>query len=130
MASAPQFVNTPRIASANTATANTAIDGTGTITEIIAGATGGTRVIEIVARAGATTVAGLVHLFITTNSGTTWRLFDSFAVTAATPSTTVQAYRLSRSYTNLLLADATHRIGFTTTIAQSMNVWALGGNLV
>lgn len=130
MASAPQFINTPRIAIVNFGTANTAIDGTGTITEVIAGASGGTRVLEIVVIGAASTVAGRVHLFLTTNSGTNWRIYDSINITAATPSATVSPFRSSRLYANLLLADSTHRIGFTTTIAQSMNVHAFGGNLV
>jgi hypothetical protein len=130
MASVPQFVNTPRIASVNFGTANTAIDGSGTITEVIAGAAGGTRVLEIIVNAAASTAAGRVHLFLTVNSGTNWRIFDSVIITAANVSATVSPYRLSRSYSNLLLADSTHRIGFTTTISQSINVIALGGNLV
>ena len=130
MASAPQFINTPRIATAPFGTANTAIDGTGTITEVIAGATGGTRVLEIVVIAAASTATARVHLFITTNSGTTWRIFDSFNVNAATPSATVSPFRISRLYANLLLVDSTQRIGFTTTVTQNMNVIAFGGNLV
>lgn len=130
MASTPQFINTARIAMANTATANTAIDGTGTITEVIQGVTGGTRVLELVVKLAATSSAGLVNLFLTTDSGTTWRHFDSIAVSAATVSTTVASNRTSRTYTNLLLASSSHRVGFTTTIAQSTNVIALGGDLV
>ena len=64
MASAPQFINTPRIATATFGTANTAIDGTGTITEVIAGATGGTRVLEIVVIAAALIPLGLTYLIL------------------------------------------------------------------
>ena len=129
MATSPQFINTPRIAMANTATANTAIDGTGTITEVIQGATGGTRVLEVVVKLAATSAAAQVNLFLTTDSGTTWRVFDSVTVSAATVSTTVASNRTSRTYANLLLASSAHRVGFTTTIAQSTNVFALGGDL-
>ena len=129
MATTPQFINTPRIAHANTETANTAIDGTGTITEVIQGATGGTRVLELVVKLAATSAAAQVNLFLTTDSGTTWRVFDSITVSAATVSTTVASNRTSRTYANLLLASSAHRVGFTTTIAQSTNVFALGGDL-
>ena len=129
MATTPQFISTPRIAHANTATANTAIDGTGTITEVIQGATGGTRVLELVVKLAATSAAAQVNLFLTTDSGTTWRVFDSITVSAATVSTTVASNRTSRTYANLLLASSAHRVGFTTTIAQSTNVFALGGDL-
>lgn len=129
MATSPQFINTPRIETANTATANTAIDGTGTITEVIQGATGGTRVLELVVKLAATSAAAQVNLFLTKDSGTTWRVFDSVTVSAATVSTTVASNRTSRTYANLLLASSAHRVGFTTTIAQSTNVIALGGDL-
>ena len=129
MATSPQFIYTPRIAMANTATANTAIDGTGTITEVISGATGGTRVLEVVVKLAATSAAAQVNMFLTTDSGTTWRVFDSVTVSAATVSTTVASNRTSRTYANLLLASSAHRVGFTTTIAQSTNVFALGGDL-
>lgn len=129
MATNPQFISTPRIAHANTATANTAIDGTGTITEVIQGATGGTRVLELVVKLAATSAAAQVNLFLTTDSGTTWRHFDSVTVSAATVSTTVASNRTSRTYANLLLASSAHRVGFTTTISQSTNVFALGGDL-
>lgn len=130
MATNPQFINTPRIAMANTASANTNIDGTGTITEVIQGATGGTRVLELVVKLAASSAAAQVNIFLTTDSGTTWRHFDSVTVTAATVSTTVASNRTSRTYSNLLLASSAHRVGFTTTIAQSTNVFTLGGDLV
>lgn len=130
MASNPQFINTPRIAIANTASANTAIDGTGTITTVISGAAGGTRVLEIDVKLAATSAAAQINLFLSIDSGTTWYVFDSITVAAATVSTTTASNRTSRTYANLLLASSAHRVGFTTTIAQSTNVFALGGDLV
>jgi len=130
MAVNPQFINTPRIEQANVASANTAIDGTGTITPLISGASGGTRVLEIVVKQAATSAAAVINLFLTTDGGTTWRCFDSIGVVATTPSTTVASARTSRLYSNLLLASSSHRVGFTTTIAQSTNVIAFGGDLV
>jgi hypothetical protein len=130
MASTPQFIDTPRIATVNVATANTAIDGTGTVTELIQGVAGGTRVLEITVKAAATSAAALVNVFLTTDSGTTWRVFDTFTITAVTVSTTLGSFRLSRAYSNLLLEGTAHRIGVTVTVSQSTNVIALGGDLV
>lgn len=129
MASTPAFIKTPRIATVNVATANTNIDGTGTITELIAGATGGTRVLEITAKGAATTAAANINIFLTTNSGTTYRLFDTIAVTAVTTGNTTPTFRGRTTYTNLVLASSSDRIGITTTISQSTNVIALGGDL-
>lgn len=129
MATAPVFIGTPRIDSANVATANTAKDGTGTITTLTTGATNGTRILEIVVKSQVTTAAGNVCIFLSTDSGTTWRLFDEFLQGVVTSSATTSSYRASRNYTNLLLKDGTHRLGVTTTISQSINVLAFGGDL-
>ena len=129
MASTPEFVKTPRIATVNVSSANTAIDGTGTITELIAGAAGGTRVLEIVAKAAATSAAANINIFLTTDGGTTYRLYDTISVTAVTTGDTTPTSRVRTTYPNLVLASSSHRVGITTTIAQSTNVIALGGDL-
>jgi hypothetical protein len=129
MAQAPAFISTPRLASASVSTANTAIDGSGTITSLITGVAAGTRILEINTQCTATSAAALVNLFISLDSGTTWRLFDQIAVSAATSSTTVKANRNASSYSNLILPSASAQIGFTTTITQATQVFALGGDL-
>ena len=128
MASTPEFVKTPRIQTVNVSSANTAIDGTGTITELIAGAVGGTRVLEIAVKCAATSAAANVNIFLTTD-GSTYRLFDTISVAAVTTGNTTPTNRVRATYPNLVLASASHRVGITTTIAQSTNVIALGGDL-
>lgn len=129
MAANPSFIGTPRYEHVNVATANTAIDGTGTITTLITGASTGTRVLEINTQCAATSAAALVNLFITTNGGTTWRLFDQITITAATVGNTVKANRNLATYANLVLPNTSTSIGVTTTISQSTNVIAMGGDL-
>jgi len=129
MATAPAFVSTPRLTVASVSTANTAIDGTGTITSLITGVAAGTRVLEIDAQCSATSAAALVNLFISTDSGSTWTLFDQIAITAATSSTTVKANRNTATYQNLILAGTAYVIGCTTTITQATRVYALAGDL-
>jgi hypothetical protein len=128
MATTPAFIGTPRLAVASLSAANTALDGTGTITSLITGAATGTRVLEINTQCSATSAAALVNIFVSSDSGSTWTLFDQITVTAATSSNTVKANRQFATYTNLILPDATYRIGVTTTIAQATRVWALGGD--
>jgi hypothetical protein len=128
MATNPAFIGTPRLSVASLSAANTAIDGTGTITALIAGAATGTRVLEINMQCSATAAAALVNIFVSTDSGSTWTLFDQIAVTAATVSNTVKGNRNIATYTNLILPDATYRLGVTTTIAQATRVYALGGD--
>jgi hypothetical protein len=129
MATSPAFIATAVIGSVNVSTANTAIDGSGTITALLTGAATGTRVLEIDAQCAASSAAALVNVFLSTDSGTTWRLFDQISISAATVSNTVKANRNTTTYANLVLKDATHRLGVTTTISQSTNVIVLGGDL-
>jgi hypothetical protein len=129
MATTPAFIGTGRAASVNVSAANTATDGSGSITTLISGAAGGTRILEVTAKCAATSAAAVVNIFLSVDSGTTWRIFDSIAISAITQSTTTAGFKSSILYDTLLLADTTHRLGVTTTIAQSTNVFALGGDL-
>lgn len=128
MATAPQFIKNGIIGSVNLTGANTAIDGSGAITELVAGVTGGSRILEISAKCAATSAGALVNIFISRDSGVTWRLYDQLSLSAVTVSNTVTSARNVKTYTSLVLADSTHRIGVATTIAQSTNVFALGGS--
>ena len=128
MATNPAFIGTPRLSVASLSAANTAIDGTGTITSLITGAATGTRVLEINMQCSATSAAANINIFVSTDSGSTWTLFDQITVTAAPSSNTVKANRNIATYTNLILPDATYRLGVTTTIAQATRVYALGGD--
>lgn len=129
MATSPSFISTPIIASATLSASNTNINGSGTITTVATGAATGTRILEIVVQCAQTSSSALVNLFITTDSGSTWRLFDQISVNPAIVSGTDKAFRSSVSYSNLVLRDSTYSIGATTTVAQNTNVIAFGGNL-
>lgn len=130
MAASPAFVSAPRIGRCSLSTANTATDGTGTITDLITGVAAGTRVLSINVQGTATTVAALVNLFLW--DGTQWDLFDQITISATTGSTTVKGYRLVTAYTDLVLPSASHKLGATITVAPttgSVRVAAFGGDL-
>lgn len=129
MAQNPNFISTPRIGVALVSNANTAIDGTGTITTLITGAAAGTRILEIDTQCSASSVAALVNIFLSADGGSTWTLFDQITITAATANNTSKANRNFTVYTNLVLPSASHVLGVTTTIAQATRVYALGGDL-
>jgi hypothetical protein len=129
MAANPTFISAPRIGQASLSAANTALDGTGTITELIGGVAAGTRILQIDAQCSATSAAALINLFLSDDSGSTWTLFDQISIIAATVSNTVKANRNFTTYTNLILPSASWKLGCTTTIAQATRVWALGGDL-
>ena len=103
MATSPSFIGTAAIGSVNVATANTAIDGSGTITTLLTGASTGTRVLEVVAQCAASSAAARVNLFLTVDSGTTWRLFDQIAIAAARA---VWVMRMRRGWSAPRLLDS------------------------
>lgn len=129
MATNPIFTSTARADFVNVAAANTARDGTGTITTLVTGVAAGTKVFEIDAQATVTTTAGMIRIFISSDSGTTWRLFDEITIAAATPSASVKATRNLTTYNNLILPSTSHKLGVTTHNAESINVIALSGDL-
>lgn len=130
MASSPAFVSAPRIGRCSLSTANTATDGTGTITDLIAGVSAGTRVLSINVQGTATTVGALVNVFL--YDGTNWDLFDQITISAVTGSNTVKAHRAVTSYADLVLPSASHKLGVTITVAPTsgtVRVAAFGGDL-
>ena len=126
MASSPAFISTPRIGRCSLSTANTATDGTGTITDLI---------VSVNVQGTATTMAALVNLFLydgTNGPFSTYDLFDQFTISATTGSTTVKGYRLVTSYTDLVLPSASYKLGATITVAPTtgtVRVTAFGGDL-
>jgi hypothetical protein len=86
-------------------------------------------VLEVKAKVAAGFSDAVVNLFLSLDSGTTWRLFDAIELVAAAADTITDSYEASATYDNLVLSDAAVRLGVTTTIAQSTNVFAMGGDL-
>ena len=130
MATAPAYAANPRsIDIAQISTANTNRDGTGTIGTVATGSAAGFRVFTVVAQATVTTTAGMVRLYLSTDSGTTWRLFDEIPVSAVTPSASAAAFRGRREYANLILTGTTNRLGASTHNAETFNVVAQGADL-
>jgi hypothetical protein len=133
MATNPSFIGVPNITQVNVSTANTNLDGSGTVTSLITGAAQGTRVLEVNAQiaitpAGAST-ASIVRVFLSTDSGSTWRLFDEITLASTTSSNSAKSTRNVATYANLVLKDTTQRLGVTTSVSQSTNVIALAGDL-
>lgn len=130
MATSPSFISTPRIGRCSLNTANTATDGTGTITDLMTGVAAGTRILSVNVQGTATTVASLINLFL--YDGTQWDLFDQITISATTGSNTTKGYRLVTSYTDLVLPTASWKLGATITVAPTsgtVRVAAFGGDL-
>jgi hypothetical protein len=130
MAAAPTYAANPRsIDRGAVSAANTNRDGSGTIVSIATGSAAGFKIMEVVAQATVTTTAGMIRLFISTDSGSTWDLFDELPVGATAVSASATAFRGVKNYNNLVLTGTTNRLGAATHNAEAFEVYALGADL-
>jgi hypothetical protein len=131
MATAPAFAATPICWSGLVpATADTSLTAPTNATALGTAGASGTQINEIVCVGVGTTVAGVVNIFA--YDGSTYHLVDFFIVPAYTSSTTVGAWRASRTYQNFWLPANTWSLRCTVTVAsdQSMvKVTAFGGSM-
>lgn len=120
MSTSAQYASTVKAATvALTATANTARDGTGTITTIHAAGALGARIDDIYIVSTGTCTAGVIRLFI--HNGTTAFLWQEILVTATTPSTTQAVW----SYTLLnqgLVIPTGFSLRASTNNAEAFNI--------
>lgn len=130
----PVYVHHPEVTRSDIpATANTNLDGTGTITNIYTAnaAVNGSLVEVIKFIATVTTTAGFIRLYRSAGGGSTWKLIGQVAVAAFTPSSTVQTAEVF--YTGLdmpLRLNAADTLGAAPTKAESFSCLVLGGPLV
>ncbi len=127
------FTVLPNIGIGALTVANTLRDGTGTIVSCFSAGSNGSRAEFItIAASGTATTSGLVNLFLSSDSGATWRFWSALAVTAATPSATVDSFRgeINRvdGLPTLVLPNNTWRIGAAPTKAENFNVIVSGGD--
>lgn len=129
MAANPSFTATARIGICQVDTANTNRDGTGTVLDVIAAASTGTKINEIVIKATGDPADSTVTLFL--NDGINSRLFDEVDLgDAAAGSATVTSYRTAVTYSNLVLPSGWKLQAAITATPTSgkVNVIALGGD--
>lgn len=129
MATTPAFAATVNNGSAIAhATLDTSLTAPTNVATVFTAGASGSKIEEIVVQGLGTTVAGMCNLFL--YDGTTYHLFDQFTVSAVTSSTTAAAYRVYKTYSNVVLKSG-WSLRFTQTIAgnQSMlKVSAFGGD--
>lgn len=133
MATAPAFAATPNQGVALLGSAETNLQVPAQSSVVLTAGANGTKIEEIVVQHSNTnlttaTVAGLVYLFL--YDGSTYHLFDVLTISAVTPTTTAQPFRLSSRYTNLILKS-----GWSLRASQSiagnaslLKVHAFGGD--
>lgn len=113
------YAGTPRTAVAQVSTANTARDGTGTLSTVLTAGTSGSRIDDITVTAVATSTAGMVRLFL--HDGATARLWKEVSVSAITPSATVATFTSSLFNLGLILQSG-WSLRASTHNAETFNV--------
>lgn len=104
MATNPQYAATPVNGAALLGTAETSLTAPTTTSTILGTSTNGTKIEQIRVMPIATTVAGLVYVFL--HDGSTYHLFDEFSIPIATVSTSLPATPLDKFYDNLVILAA------------------------
>lgn len=130
MASSPSFAATPRIGVASVSTANTNRDGTGTIATVFTAGSNGSKIEEIVVQATGDPADSIVTIFL--HDGSNYWLFDEIDLgNPAAASATVEAFRYSQTYANLVLPNGwSIRAAITAALTSGVvNAFALGGDL-
>jgi hypothetical protein len=132
MATSAQYASVPRVGSALLTTADTSLTAPSTVGTVLTAGASGTRIDYIDIQGVATSVAGIINLFI--YDGTTYFLWTQVPVIAVTSSTTAVAFQVplsSNGNSNImpLTLPTGHSLRATTTTAQTgVRVTACGGD--
>ncbi|MFA7243643.1 MAG: hypothetical protein WC091_26345 [Sulfuricellaceae bacterium] len=127
MATTPSYAATPNCAIANITTANTARDGTGTVSPVFTAGAAGAMVSRLSIVARASTSAGIIRFFI--HNGATAFLWKEVAVSAVTPSGTAVAFTSVTDIDPPLYLPTGYSVRAATNNAESFNIVVEGGNL-
>lgn len=120
MANNAQFVSVPKNGTAQVSVANTALDGTGTLTTVYAAGATGSRIDSLLVQATGTTTAGMIRLFISDGSAT--RLIMELPVVAVTPAATIPAWSATVNFPKGLVLQATWTLKAGTHNAETFNI--------
>jgi len=132
MSTSAQYASTPKVGSATLTTADTSLTAPTTVGTIVSAGASGTRIDYIEVQGVATTVAGLINLFI--YDGTNYILWNQVPVIAITSSTTAPAFVANLSSNgNANIMPLTLPTGYslraTSSVAQTgIRVTAYGGD--
>lgn len=132
MATTAQYAATPKVGSAVLTSADTSLTAPSTVSTILSAGSSGSRIDYIEIQGVATTVDGLINLFI--HDGTNYILWQQVPILAITSSTTSPAFVAnlsSNSNANVmpLCIPTGYSLRATTSVAQTgVRVTAYGGD--
>jgi hypothetical protein len=127
MAQQPQFAGTVLMGAISvSASADTSYTAPTNAVTVVSAGTSGSKIDEIDFQGTGTTIAGTITVFLF--DGSIYHLYDNVPVPAVTASTTVIAWRLSKTYANLVLLSGWSLRCATTVASQLVKVSAFGGS--
>lgn len=137
MASTPVFVGSVICKQARLTAANTARDGSGTLTNVVTGSTNGTRIDRVTfisAQATAAANSAMVfRIFISDTTGANFRLFAEQAVAAVTASNTAVGARAQVVFMGGLFLESGQVLAVTKSVhagaQDQVDVIVEGGNI-
>jgi hypothetical protein len=121
----PVFVQTPKAFSTTITSANTNLDGTGTITTLYTAGSDGTLITSLRAFARATVTATALRLFLSLDGGTTWVFFDEKLMSAYTIANTTAQTPVT--FVDKTTPDAAIRLPASAKIGATIAVALAGG---
>lgn len=127
MSATPAWASLPVTGMVRIDTANTGLDGSGTLGTLYTGDSTGTVVARIRIVAAEATTAGMIRFFL--YDGTNTRLIWERRVTAITPASTVKAFEDEFELSDFGLKDNTWVLKCATHNAEDFNVFMYGGKL-
>lgn len=116
---------TAKVGMATLTTANTNLDGTGALTDIITAASNGTHIQSVTVKSQVTTTQGMIRLFL--YDGSNSKLLTEIRVPALAKSTTVNSFSASIDFSGRGFAlESGWKLQATTQISETFNVIADG----
>lgn len=107
------------------ATANSNLDGTGTLGTVLTGASNGTNIQSVTVKSIVSTSAGMIRLFI--NNGVANYLYSEIPVPAVTKSSTAHSYSAREIFGgNDFALQSGHILKASTQVGETFNVIAEG----
>lgn len=126
MAVAPVYVGTPKTWQAALSAANTNLDGTGTLVDVVSAGSTGSRLDKVRVVANGTTTAGGVRLFLF--DGTNNYFFKEILVSAITPSATTSPWEGEIDLDGLTLPTSAWKLRASTRNAEAFKIFVKGGD--
>lgn len=124
--SVPRYVDPGKSWAVAVGTANTNLDGTGTVAVLVTAGANGSLITMVRVKAIVTTTAGMIRFFL--HNGSAFFLWHEIAVTAATPSGTVLSYSAEYEPTVPLVLPSGWTLQVSTHNAEAAKCFAFGGD--